>query len=151
VKIPFLLRWDRHVEPGATDARLTGMVDVVPTVLDAAGIEADYALDGHSLLSNHERRRILLEYWLDEGAPGIPSWLSIRTKRVQFIEWYDAAAAVSFREYYDLQTDPWLLVNRLHDGLAVDPNVQSLVRMLRRDAACAGTVAMEPTPPVPCP
>jgi arylsulfatase A-like enzyme len=151
VKIPFLLRWDRYVEPGATDARLTGMVDVVPTVLDAAGIDADYVLDGYSLLSNHERRRILLEYWLDEGAPGIPSWLSIRTKRVQFIEWYDADAAISFREYYDLRADPWLLVNRLHDGLAVDPNVEPLIRMLRRDAACAGTVAMEPAPPVPCP
>ena len=40
--------------PGTEDGRITGTVDIAPTVLDAAGIAPDPAkppLDGHSLLS----------------------------------------------------------------------------------------------------
>jgi arylsulfatase A-like enzyme len=151
IQVPFFLRWDGHVEAGSSDSRLTGMVDVVPTVLDAAGIEADYPLDGHSLLSSYARRRILLEYWLDPGAAGIPSWTSVRTARVQFIEWYDSDGAVSFREYYDLVNDPWQLVNLLNDGNPSNPKVGRLVARVRSDSTCAGTTATIPASEAPCP
>lgn len=151
VKVPFFLRWDGHVQPGGSDTRLAGMVDVVPTVLEAAGVEADYPLDGHSLLSTYSRRRILLEYWLDGDAEHIPTWISLRTRTVQFIEWYDADGAVSFREYYDLVDDPWQLVNLLHDGDPDDPRIGGFVRRAQDDASCAGTTDMTPTPPTPCP
>jgi arylsulfatase A-like enzyme len=151
VKVPFFLRWDGHVAAGTTDARLAGMVDVVPTVLDAAGLDPDYALDGHSLLSAYARGRILLEYWHDPGAPGIPAWISLRTRGFQFIEWYDPDGSVSFREYYDLMSDPWQLVNLLNDGDPTNPGIGPIVTQARRDATCVGTTDMSPAPANPCP
>jgi arylsulfatase A-like enzyme len=151
VELPFFLRWDGHVQAGTTNQRLAATVDIVPTVLQAAGIAADYPLDGHSLLSGHTRSRILLEYWLDPGDASIPTWVSVRTPTVQFVEYYDAVGNVAFREYYDLTTDPWQLVNLLNDGVPSNPDLAALILQARTDATCAGTVETVPVPATPCP
>jgi arylsulfatase A-like enzyme len=151
VKVPFFLRWDGHIPAGTTDARLTGTVDIVPTVLQAAGLQADYSLDGYSLLSTYSRARILLEYWLDPGDASIPTWVSIRSSDYQFVEYYDTFGAVAFREYYDLASDPWQLVNLLNDGVPTDPDIAALVAAVRSDATCAGNTLMVPPPADPCP
>ncbi len=70
VRVPLLLRWPGHVGPGSRAGRLVGNVDIAPTVLSAAGIEANPArppLDGRSLLRSRGRPRILLEYWKEDG------------------------------------------------------------------------------------
>jgi arylsulfatase A-like enzyme len=41
VQVPLFIRWPNHVSRGSTDRRLTAMVDIAPTILDAAGIEQD--------------------------------------------------------------------------------------------------------------
>ncbi len=127
-------------------------VDIVPTVLQAAGIQADYPLDGHSLLSSFSRTRILLEYWLDPGDASIPTWISLRTPSVQFVEYYDAYGNVSFREYYDLANDPWELVNLLNDTQPDRSRIsRQLVTQVRNDAVCVGNTEMNPVPANPCP
>jgi len=151
VRLPFFMRWDGHVQPGTTDSRLTATVDIVPTVLQAAGMQADYPLDGHSMLSSFSRSRILLEYWLDPGDASIPTWVSERTPSVQFVEYYDAYGAVSFREYYDLSNDPWELVNLLNDTNPSNPDISQLVTWVRGDATCVGNTEMTPLPANPCP
>ena len=151
VRLPFFMRWDGHIEPGTSDSRLTATVDIVPTVLQAAGIQADYPLDGHSMLSSFTRTRILLEYWLDPGDASVPTWISLRTPSVQFMEYYDAYGAVSFREYYDLANDPWELVNLLNDTNPSDPDISQLVTQVRSDATCVGNTEMIPVPANPCP
>ena len=151
VRLPLFMRWDGHIQPGTSDARLTATVDIVPTVLQAAGIQADYPLDGYSMLSSFTRTRILLEYWLDPGDASIPTWISVRTPSVQFVEYYDAYGAVSFREYYDLSNDPWELVNLLNDGNPANPDISQLVAEVRGDASCVGNSEMSPLPANPCP
>jgi arylsulfatase A-like enzyme len=151
VKIPFLMRWDGHVTAGTTDQRLAGMVDIVPTILDAAGITPDYLVDGYSLLTTHARTRIMLEYWLDPGDATIPTWVSVRTQSVMFVEYYDALGNVTFREYYDLAADPWELVNLLNDGVPTNPDITQLVAQATAGATCAGTATASPVPPNPCP
>ena len=149
VRVPLFMRWDGHIQPGTSDARLTGTVDIVPTVLQAAGIRADYPLDGHSMLSSFTRTRILLEYWLDPGDASIPTWISVRTPSVQFVEYYDAFGAVTFREYYDLSNDPWELVNLLNDTNPANPDISQLVTWARGDASCAGTTETIRSPRTP--
>jgi arylsulfatase A-like enzyme len=141
VKVPFLVRWPGHVARGARDARLTGTVDIAPTVLAAAGIAPDPTkppFDGHSLLDPPLRDRILLEYWKETW---IPTWASIRTATYQYIEDYgDDDTTVRFREYYDLVHDPWQLRNLLDDGNPNnDPAVGALSNQLADDRKCAGT------------
>jgi arylsulfatase A-like enzyme len=147
VKIPFLLRWPGHVAAGSRDRRITGTVDIAPTVLDAAGVAADPAkppADGRSLVSSERRTRIVLEYWRGRA---IPTWASLRTRRYQYIEYYTRRGRRFFREYYNLRRDPWQLRNLLHDGSpANNPEVARLARQLRHDRRCKGTSGLSACP-----
>jgi arylsulfatase A-like enzyme len=148
VKVPLLARWPGRIPAGVRSQRLTGTLDLAPTILDAAGIATDPGsppLDGSSLLSPSRRNRILLEYWREVS---IPTWASIRTRTYQYTEWYeDDGVTPMFREYYDLVRDPWQLVNLLADpDGANDPSLPALEAQLQADRECEGT-----SPPVGCP
>jgi arylsulfatase A-like enzyme len=138
IRVPFFLRWPGHVDAGSRDGRLTGTVDIAPTVLEAAGVAPDPTkppLDGHSLLSDERRDHIVLEYWRETW---IPNWASIRTRRFQYVEYYRNGKRF-FREYYNLVRDPWQLRNLLRDRTPASPNVAALSAQLRRDRRCEGT------------
>jgi hypothetical protein len=139
-QVPFFMRWPGHVATGATDPRLTANIDVAPTLLEAAGIAPAHAIDGVSMFASGARSRLLLEYFKSPDAPLGP-WASILTQTSQYTEWYDVnTGAITFREYYDLVTDPWQLQNLLADGTtANDPDVASLHAQLVADRACAGS------------
>ena len=143
VEVPFLLRWPGRVAAGAVDDRLVTHVDVVPTILAATGVSQSHvALDGRNILSGYTRQRALTEYWNDaNNNPNIPSWASIRTTTYRYAEFYDIAnpANVTFREYYNLQADPYELVNLLADGVpSNDPDTAALSQTLRTTRQCVG-------------
>ena len=48
LRVPFLVRWPGVSEPGLSEAMVSA-VDILPTVLDAAGIEPSSAVQGRSL------------------------------------------------------------------------------------------------------
>jgi arylsulfatase A-like enzyme len=145
IQIPFFLRWPGHVPGGRQAARITGTVDIAPTVLDAAGIEPDLSkppLDGHSLLSDERRARIVLEFWRENW---VPSWASLRTPRFQYIEYYRNGRRF-FREYYDLRRDPWQLRNLFRDGNPANPDVAAIAARLKHDRRCTGTTGARACP-----
>jgi N-acetylglucosamine-6-sulfatase len=47
--LPFLIRGP-HVRPGSENGELVGNIDVAPTVLELAGVEADKSIDGRSMV-----------------------------------------------------------------------------------------------------
>jgi arylsulfatase A-like enzyme len=153
-RIPMFVRWPGHVASGVTDARLAGTIDVLPTVLQAAGVAPDqetYPVDGRSLLQPGTRSRMMIEHFVDPLIPAIPDWASIVTPQYQYVEYYDGTTgeAVTFREYYDLVADPWQLDNLLEDGDDSEPPPRDVVRLsvrLGRDRRCEGT-----TGPGACP
>ena len=141
-KIPLIVRWPGRVEPASSDDRLAANIDIAPTVLEAIGIEvtADEPMDGRSLFAEAQRDRLLMEYF---GARlgETPPWASVRSNTHQYVEYYtdNAAETVLFREYYDLASDPFQLVNLYGDADPTnDPNVllQSADLLFVRD--CAG-------------
>ena len=146
-KIPMYVRWPGRVAAGATDPRLASTVDVVPTVLQATGVAADeetYPIDGRSLLGGTPPERVFLEHFVD-AITEIPQWSSILTTEWQYVEYYDpesGSEAVTFREYYDLTSDPHQLQNLLADGDDSQPppeRVSALSSTLRSDRRCEGT------------
>jgi arylsulfatase A-like enzyme len=142
VQVPLLVRWPDHVEEGASDRRLVAMVDIAPTILDAAGLpqDAEAPMDGRSLLDDSwSRRRVLMEYWHWRGSSA-PPWASLWGGDYQYTEYYDGHGEIVFREYYDLDADPWQLTNLLHDGRpGNDPDVTVLHDRLTEDRTCVGT------------
>ena len=63
VRVPFVIRWTGRLPAGQTDSRPIIQLDVVPTALSAAGVNAqpDWAFDGVNLLP-----------YLDGSSSGIP-------------------------------------------------------------------------------
>ena len=143
VEVPFMVRWPGRVPAGAVDDRFVTHIDIVPTILAATGVsQSQVALDGRDILSGYARQQALTEYWNDpNNNPNIPAWASIRTAAWQYTEYYDGAnpATVTFREYYNMQTDPYQLVNLLADGNpSNDPDTGPLSQRLRTARQCAG-------------
>ena len=145
VQVPFFARWPGHLAAGTHDSRFVANIDIKPTALAAAGITPDpaYPIDGRSFLGADGRPRALTEYFFDDAnAPNIQTWASIRTPTYQYIENYNQPSlnGGTFREYYDLTNDPWMLTNLYRDGNAAnDPPIPPLSSQLAADRQCAGS------------
>lgn len=142
VRVPFYGLWQGHLDGGVKNQRIVANIDIAPTILDAAGIPqpTNPPMDGNSLLSAAHRQELLLEYWR-YPVFGIPTWGSLRSKRFQYVEYYDSDKRI-FREYYNLNEDPWELDNLLNDA---NPNngpnkrrLEVLHRKLLDARACEG-------------
>ncbi|MFC9294705.1 sulfatase [Streptomyces sp. NPDC057011] len=127
-EVPFYLSWPAGgLGAGTVDNRVVANIDIAPTILDAAGITPDTPQDGHSLLTGYSRDHLLVEWWKQgTGGTGPKTWASYVAKDKQYTEYYDlhtdATGAVSgtgqvtFREYYDLESDPYQLQNLLYQA-----------------------------------
>jgi len=58
VRVPLIVKYPDQRE-GLRDDRLASLVDVVPTVLDVAGIEPDFPVQGHSLIGVPAPERVI--------------------------------------------------------------------------------------------
>lgn len=122
IAVPLIARWPGHIDAGRVDDRLVSLVDIAPTLAEAAGVAPDPAepMDGTSLLGTTRREQVLVEYF---GGRTTPSWAALRTDAVHFIEYYDEMGRVLFREYYDMVNDPYQMKNLLGDrSTANDPS-----------------------------
>lgn len=151
VQIPLFLRWPGHVEAGMNDARLVSHVDIAPTIFDAVGLTPSYAPDGISLFAPGARSRLFLEYFLSPDSK-VKSWSGeISAGGIEYVEWTENGSTF-FREYYDLNADPYQLTNLLGDGsTANDPDVTALSAQLALDRACVGVSCPRPAAPDPEP
>jgi arylsulfatase A-like enzyme len=144
VQVPFFARWPGHLAPGTADDRFVANIDIKPTVLAAAGIPPDpaYPVDGRSFLSPGGRNRMLTEYFFDDAnLPNLQTWASTRTRTYQYVENYNQPelGGGTFREYYDLVNDPWMLTNLYRDGNPNnDPPIGPLSSALAADRQCSG-------------
>jgi arylsulfatase A-like enzyme len=141
IRVPLLFRWPGHATRGSRDGRFAANIDLAPTILDAAGISPGVAMDGKSLLRVWDRKRLFTEMPARTHGGAFPSWASIRTKRKQYVEYYDdyERTHVVFREYYRLGPDPWQLTNLLRDGNPKNnPDTSRLHRLLRFYRECSG-------------
>jgi arylsulfatase A-like enzyme len=150
VRVPLMMSWPGVIPAGAKDGRLAANIDILPTLLDATGAGGKRAKkappDGRSLLSNHTRDALLLEYaGLDDR---LAAWQSIVTADDrQYIVTSplpvagtlpDLEGGQVFREYYDSR-DPNQLENPLGTVSPLDdPDVSDLAAMLARYRDCAG-------------
>ena len=136
VGIELAIKWPGKVEPGTSDRRLVANIDIVPTLVDAAGIEdrIDHVMDGRSLLDPSWRRdRLLLENWKI-------FWASTLTKEYQYVQNFNDDGQSMFEEYYNLERDPWQRTNVLFDRDFLDSprNLDDIRRQLDADRSCSG-------------
>jgi arylsulfatase A-like enzyme len=146
IRVPIWVRWPGQVAAGTEPTRMVTLMDMLPTVLQAAGITPPAgapALDGESLLQTSRRTTVYAEYDVDEvNNPNIPSWRMIRTATVKYVHTYDAAGNITFREYYNLTNDRNEHTNLLNDGNAANNPSQTTLNNLAAElnsfATCVG-------------
>lgn len=137
--IPLLASWPEHLDAGIIDERLVANIDIAPTIADAAGVHRDKdRWDGLSILDSTERESLLLEYFKDPRRGVLPGWRSLVTEQYQYIEYFDEGDQTIFREYYDLEKDPWELNNLAGRDLETRLDLRSLRQALRDLMVCFG-------------
>jgi len=144
-EIPLYMHWpEGGPQTGEADDRIVANIDVLPTALDAAGLEGslEHEVDGMSLLGSQQRNRLLLEHFADSRRQ-VPTWASLINDREQYTEYYDLDGETRiFTEYYDV-ADRWRLTNTLGDNDPFnDPSpltLQLLENQLEDDRVCAGS------------
>ncbi|MGH2746648.1 MAG: sulfatase family protein [Actinomycetota bacterium] len=144
VRVPFFVRYPGRLPEGATDDRLVANIDIAPTIVDAAGLEADEdsAFDGMSLLQEKRRRHLYIEEF-GSRVKQRPRWRGIIADRYRFTVYSALGPGEGrFLEYYRLDRDPYELRNVLAGGDRSNdlgaPRIARLMTLLRRYARCSG-------------
>jgi arylsulfatase A-like enzyme len=121
LRSPFLVRYPREIEKGLVSDELMANVDIAPTLLDYAGIEAPPSMQGISMRNtlaggSGGRNEIYFRYWMHRAhRMDNPAHFGIRTADYKLIFYYglplDASGALAERtppgwELYDLRKDP---------------------------------------------
>jgi N-acetylglucosamine-6-sulfatase len=146
MRVPLVVWWPGHVLPGIDNNRITSYLDIMPTILAATGTPVPAgapALDGESLLVTSRRTVAFGEYWLDSANGGMQTWKMVRTSKVKYIQTYDSGGTLTFREYYDLASDPTEQLNLLGDASKTnDPppsTVAAMAALLDAESTCSGS------------
>ncbi len=134
-RVPLLLQCPEFIPEGQEIHALAADVDLLPTLLEAAGRRPPDGLDGRSLLPLAEgkevewRDGVLLEYYWDPEFPQTPTLHGLRTERHRYARPY---GVWDLEELYDLQSDPGETRN-----LALDPAHMALLGSLRENLRAA--------------
>ena len=108
-KVPLLVRWPEMLEGGQPINQLVQNIDIAPTILEAAGLNAPAHMQGASLLpllsrgGTDWRDRIFYEYYWEMDFPQTPTMFGVRTERYKYIRYH---GIWDTNEFYDLLNDP---------------------------------------------
>jgi N-acetylglucosamine-6-sulfatase len=131
MRIPLLAHCPELIKAGRPVQPMVANIDIAPTLLAAAGLEAPQSMDGRSFLpllagqSIPWRESLLYEYYWEWNFPMTPTLHAIRTPHYKYIRPY---GLWDTEELYDLQSDPHEIVNLIHD-----PQHQQTVKTLKGD------------------
>jgi len=136
-RVPFICRWPGGVPAGTHVAGITEAVDVVPTLLDCAGVQPPPELQGASFLSNLKqgkastRTSALMEF---------EDWKSLRTHDCRYTLHQDGT-----ENLYDTHQDPGeygdLASDAAHQATLADMRKQLLLRLTNAEMRLPRTCA----------
>jgi len=144
IRSPFIARYPRRIKAGTRISQLVICQDLAPTLIELAGGRPGAQIQGRSLLPlfaarrNPWRKSFLVEYWAENAMPWLigMTYKCVRTDRYKYIHWVNRGRNDELDELYDLERDPYEIVNlakrRAHARLSA-----SLKRELRRLAVDA--------------
>lgn len=146
VRVPLMISWPGHIKTGIISDALVELLDLVPTLYDALGMDTPYFVQGKSLWpilsgeapANHHRDTVRTEFFGAINYPDQTHATMIRDKRWKLITYHGK----NLFELYDLENDPWE-----HHDLSDDPDYQAIKWDLMRQSFDAAVYAHPPDPP----
>jgi arylsulfatase len=115
-RIPFIIRYPKNIAPGSACDDFVDLNDILPTVLDAVGLDypGSIPLAGESLLTENPARDRNWQY--TEYAEGNRRWISIRSKAYKYNYYYGGG----FDQLFDMQNDPHETTNLLAGDITAE-------------------------------
>ncbi|TWU45302.1 Arylsulfatase [Novipirellula aureliae] len=129
IRVPMLMQCPALFDGGNPIENVVGNIDVGPTILHAAGLNAPEYMDGQSFLDlpNHRnmnwRDYFLYVYYWEKNFPQTPTQFALRGDRFKYITYY---GLWDTDELYDLTKDPGESNNLLYD-----PAYKSVVKEMQ--------------------
>jgi N-acetylglucosamine-6-sulfatase len=129
MRVPLLARCPELFGGGKTVKEVVAGIDIMPTVLAAAGAAGPKGLDGMNWLPLVQgqaapwRKELLYEYYWERNFPQTPTMHALRGERYKFIRYQ---GIWDTDELYDMQEDP--LESR---NLIADPRLADVVKQMR--------------------
>jgi N-acetylglucosamine-6-sulfatase len=119
IRAPFIARFPRRIKAGMRIRDLVICQDIAPTLIELAGARPKAQVQGKSLLPlvggkrAGWRKSFLVEYWAENAMPWLVgmTYKCIRTERYKYIHWVNRSRDGELDELYDLNEDPFELVN----------------------------------------
>jgi len=144
IRAPFIARYPRRIKAGSHVRRLVICQDLAPTLIQLAGGRPGPQIQGRSLLPLLAGKRtgwrdaFLMEYWAENAYPWLigMTYKAVRTERYKYIRWVSRSRDGELDELYDLERDPYELVNlaRRPAQRAIRARLQRELRRLTADA-----------------
>ena len=129
MRVPLLARCPELFHRGSTVKNVVANIDLMPTFLEAAGLQAPPECAGASWLPLAQgrptqwRNELLYEYYWERNYPQTPTVHALRGDRYKFIRYH---GVWDMDELYDLQDDPAELRN-----LIFSPEHQAIAQQMR--------------------
>jgi len=128
-RVPLLMAWPGHIQPGTSSNALVQNIDFAPTLLAAAGVTPQKPMHGVSLLPLFEptppawQRDLYYHFYENPGFHGVARHYGVRTERYKLVYYYENDEW----ELFDLQSDPGDQTN-----LYAKPGYDDITRDLQR-------------------
>ena len=109
MRVPMLARCPELFGGGRAIDRMVANLDIMPTVLDAAGLEPPPGLDGASFLPLAQGKSVpwrdflLYEYYWERNYPQTPTMHALRTDQYKYVHYH---GIWDIDELYDIREDP---------------------------------------------
>lgn len=145
VRVPLMISWPGDFQHNIVSDALVELLDLVPTLYEALGMEIPYPVQGRSLLPiltgtqspNHHREFVRTEFFGAINFPDQTHATMYRDRRWKLISYHGK----NLYELYDLQNDPYE-----HHDLSEEPDYQAIKWDLLRQSFDATVFAHPPDP-----
>ena len=130
MRVPLLARCPALFKAGQTIPQVVANLDIMPTVLEAAGVPAPVGGDGASFLPLLQGKRVpwrdslLYEYYWERNFPQTPTVHALRTDQYKYMRFH---GVWDLDELYDIQEDPRELRN-----LIKSPAHQAIIKQMNQ-------------------
>lgn len=132
IRVPLLVYAPSMIAEGSEIEPMVQNIDIAPTILELAGLQAPANMDGASftpMLRGEEvpdwRERIYYEYFWERPFPQTPTMHAVRTDSFKYIRYY---GVWDINELYNLAEDP-----DESNNLIRDPAYRDLSKQLNQD------------------
>jgi N-sulfoglucosamine sulfohydrolase len=132
IRVPLIVHWPGHVEPGDVVDDPVSTVDLAPTFLAAIGIEPPKHLQGYDFLAKKKRAREYIFAARDRCDGTVDRIRCVRSKRYKYIRnYYPDKPYTQFNAYKKLQYPALTVMQVLHKEGRLTPDQEKFMAPTR--------------------